>query len=68
MNRRSTYAELNGIQVAHEKHRRFWTELGNVFDAISNEPSIRAVVLASALPKLFCAGIDRRSILRSVNY
>ncbi|TFK89848.1 ClpP/crotonase [Polyporus arcularius HHB13444] len=39
-------------------HEPFWTELGNVFDAISNEPSIRAVVLASALPKLFCAGID----------
>ncbi|KAI0696032.1 ClpP/crotonase [Cerioporus squamosus] len=25
-------------------HEPFWTELGNVFDTISNEPSIRAVV------------------------
>ncbi|KAI0756167.1 ClpP/crotonase [Daedaleopsis nitida] len=36
----------------------FWTELGRTFDAISEDGSIRAVVLASALPKLFSAGID----------
>ncbi|KAI8983164.1 ClpP/crotonase [Trametes punicea] len=36
----------------------FWTELGEVFDRISQEPTVRAVVLASALPKLFSAGID----------
>ncbi|KAI0762292.1 ClpP/crotonase [Fomes fomentarius] len=39
-------------------HEVFWTELGNVFDKIGAEPTIRAVVLASALPKLFSAGID----------
>ncbi|RPD64746.1 ClpP/crotonase [Lentinus tigrinus ALCF2SS1-6] len=47
--------ERNPVNAFHEP---FWVELGNVFDAISNQPSIRAVVLASALPKLFCAGID----------
>ncbi|KAI0353216.1 ClpP/crotonase [Trametes cingulata] len=39
-------------------HEPFWTELGRVFDGLSQEPSVRAVVLASALPKLFSAGID----------
>ena len=37
---------------------RFWTELGKIFDKFGEEPSVRAVVLASALPKLFSAGID----------
>jgi Delta3,5-Delta2,4-dienoyl-CoA isomerase len=37
---------------------RFWTEFGCVFDAISKDPTVRAVVLASALPKIFSAGID----------
>ncbi|KAI0638759.1 ClpP/crotonase [Trametes polyzona] len=39
-------------------HEPFWTELGQVFDKISKEPSVRAVVLTSALPKYFSAGID----------
>ncbi|KAI1787635.1 ClpP/crotonase [Ganoderma leucocontextum] len=39
-------------------HEPFWTELGHVFDKISEEPTIRVVVLASANPKLFSAGID----------
>lgn len=37
---------------------RFWTEYGRVFDNIALLPDVRAVVLASALPKLFSAGID----------
>ena len=39
-------------------HHRFWTELGQAFDKLSQEPDVRAVVLASSLPKLFSAGID----------
>ncbi|PCH33020.1 ClpP/crotonase [Wolfiporia cocos MD-104 SS10] len=38
--------------------QEFWTELGHTFDKIGREPSIRVVVLASALPKAFTAGID----------
>ncbi|KAI0820587.1 ClpP/crotonase [Trametes gibbosa] len=51
------YVELlrNPVNAFNEP---FWTELGNVFDKISEEPSVRVVVLASALPKLFSAGID----------
>lgn len=37
---------------------RFWRELGTVFDRISADPNVRAVVLASALPKMFTAGLD----------
>ncbi|CDO69825.1 hypothetical protein BN946_scf184803.g23 [Trametes cinnabarina] len=44
--------------VALVELSRFWTELGQVFDRFSQEPTVRAVVLASALPKLFSAGID----------
>ncbi|KAI0714677.1 ClpP/crotonase [Earliella scabrosa] len=44
--------------VAFVEFARMWTELGRTFDAISEDGSIRAVVLASALPKLFSAGID----------
>ncbi|KAH9855729.1 ClpP/crotonase [Lenzites betulinus] len=51
------YVELlrNPVNAFNEL---FWTELGQVFDKISQEPSVRAVVLASALPKFFSAGID----------
>ncbi|GJE89223.1 ClpP/crotonase [Phanerochaete sordida] len=39
-------------------HEPFWREFGRVFDDISNDPSVRAVVLASSLPKLFSGGLD----------
>ncbi|KAK7688335.1 hypothetical protein QCA50_008707 [Cerrena zonata] len=36
----------------------FWLEFSDVFDKIAQEPDIRVAVLASALPKMFTAGID----------
>jgi len=39
-------------------NKQFWTEYSRVFDAISREPDVRVVVLASSNPKLFSAGID----------
>ena len=36
----------------------FWKEFGEVFDRISKLPDVRAVVLASAFPKVFSAGLD----------
>ncbi|KAH9931297.1 ClpP/crotonase [Fomitopsis serialis] len=35
-----------------------WTALAQVFNKISLQPTVRVVVLASALPRLFSAGID----------
>jgi hypothetical protein len=37
---------------------RAWTELNTVFDAISADEKVRAVVLASSNPKMFTAGLD----------
>ncbi|KAH9920527.1 ClpP/crotonase [Epithele typhae] len=39
-------------------HEPFWVEMGKIFDKLGEEPTVRAVVLASAIPKLFSAGID----------
>ncbi|KAI0791879.1 ClpP/crotonase-like domain-containing protein [Abortiporus biennis] len=39
-------------------HKPFWFEYRRVFEDISREPDVRVVVLASAFPKLFSAGID----------
>ncbi|KAG8708055.1 hypothetical protein FRC08_000133 [Ceratobasidium sp. 394] len=36
----------------------FWEELGATFDKISRDGSVRAVVLASSLDKIFTAGLD----------
>ena len=46
------------ISLSLKSLPRFWTELGNVFDKLGEEPAVRVVVLASALDKLFSAGID----------
>ena len=46
------------INLSLRSPPRFWTELGNVFDKLGEEPAVRVVVLASALDKLFSAGID----------
>ncbi len=54
------------ILISHHYYRKplntfsteFWEEFGLVFDKISLEPDVRAVILASALPKLFSAGIE----------
>lgn len=37
----------------------FWRELGSVFRSIAKDGGVRVVVLASTLPKLFTAGLDR---------
>ena len=38
---------------------RFWREYGAAFDLISEDNSVRVVVLSSALEKTFSAGVDR---------
>ncbi|KAL6305690.1 ClpP/crotonase [Sparassis latifolia] len=40
----------------------FWQEYGRVFDAISQEHDVRVVVLTSANPKFFSAGLDLKSL------
>lgn len=36
----------------------FWRELGETFVRLSRSPSVRCVVLASQLDKVFTAGLD----------
>ncbi|TDL22425.1 ClpP/crotonase, partial [Rickenella mellea] len=35
-----------------------WTQFGEVFDKISEDGTVRAVVLASSIPRFFTAGLD----------
>ncbi|TFK98252.1 enoyl-CoA hydratase/isomerase [Pterulicium gracile] len=47
------------IQMARVLASRFWKAYGALFDAIPNShPHIRAVILSSALPKIWTAGLD----------
>lgn len=39
-------------------NQAFWQELKKVFESLSKDGDVRAIVLASALPKLFTAGLD----------
>ncbi|KAI5118346.1 hypothetical protein M0805_009149 [Coniferiporia weirii] len=56
----STHVTLVELQrdPVNAFNETFWTELGQVFDAISEDGDVRAVVLASAIPKFFTAGLD----------
>ncbi|KAJ8595362.1 Delta2-dienoyl-CoA-isomerase [Rhizopogon salebrosus TDB-379] len=40
----------------------FWKEYGRTFDALSTHPDVRVVVLSSAFPKIFSAGLDFESL------
>lgn len=39
-------------------HTPHWQELGQTFRQISDDPDVHCVILASALPKIFTAGLD----------
>ncbi|KAH9021652.1 ClpP/crotonase-like domain-containing protein [Lactarius deliciosus] len=41
----------------------YWLEYGTVFDRISEDPTVRVVVLSSALEKVFSAGLDLSNLL-----
>ncbi|OCH89809.1 ClpP/crotonase [Obba rivulosa] len=49
-------------------HDPFWKEYGRVFDDLSLEPDVRVIVVASALPKLFTAGIDFTALGSMANF
>ncbi|KAG1864485.1 ClpP/crotonase-like domain-containing protein [Suillus tomentosus] len=55
--------ELNR-QPVNAFNTEFWKEYGRTFDALSTHPDdIRAVVLSSAFPKVFSAGIDFQGLI-----
>ncbi|KAG2338724.1 ClpP/crotonase [Suillus weaverae] len=56
--------ELNR-QPVNAFSTEFWKEYGCTFDALSKHPDdIRAVVLSSALPTVFTAGIDFQGLMK----
>lgn len=56
--------ELNR-QPVNAFSAEFWKEYGCTFDALARHPDdIRAVVLSSALPKVFTAGIDFQGLMK----
>ncbi|KAG1727017.1 Delta2-dienoyl-CoA-isomerase [Suillus lakei] len=56
--------ELNR-QPVNAFSTEFWKEFGCTFDALSRHPDdIRAVVLSSAFPKVFTAGIDFQGLMK----
>jgi hypothetical protein len=40
-------------------HTRYWLEYGAAFERIAEDPTVRVVVVSSALEKAFSAGVDR---------
>ncbi|CCL99973.1 uncharacterized protein FIBRA_01998 [Fibroporia radiculosa] len=63
--------ELSQRDVSQPRNafvEEFWTEFGHVFDKISGEPYVRVVVLASAIPKHFSAGIDLGALAKLNTY
>ncbi|KAG2052241.1 ClpP/crotonase [Suillus hirtellus] len=55
--------ELNR-QPVNAFNTEFWKEYGRTFDALSTHPDdIRVVVLSSAFPKVFSAGIDFQELI-----
>ena len=52
----------NGVLASYTLIGRFWSEYGRVFDKISLERDVRVVVLTSALPNMFSAGLDSEFI------
>ncbi|KAI0033621.1 ClpP/crotonase-like domain-containing protein [Vararia minispora EC-137] len=53
--------------VMHVELNRYWREFEAAFSRISLDSTVRAIVLSSALPKLFCGGVDL-SFLQSLNH
>ncbi|KAH7098313.1 ClpP/crotonase [Auriculariales sp. MPI-PUGE-AT-0066] len=56
------HLELNRTPV-NAFNPEFWREYGNALDRISVDADVRVVVVSSALPKLFSAGIDLYALM-----
>ncbi|KAI5291607.1 hypothetical protein KEM52_000117 [Ascosphaera acerosa] len=59
------HVEINRPKALNAFHEAMWLELRQVFNALSNEPSIRAIVLSGAGPKAFSSGLDVKAASES---
>ncbi|KAH9960036.1 ClpP/crotonase [Lactifluus volemus] len=61
------HVELNRPPV-NAFNTALWREYGAVFDSIANDPTVRVVVLSSAVTKAFSAGVDLSELLALPQY
>ncbi|KAI9826676.1 MAG: hypothetical protein M1819_007310 [Sarea resinae] len=52
------HVEINRPQKLNAFDEPMWLELRTIFDRLSQDPNVRAVVLSGAGPKAFTAGLD----------
>ncbi|KAL0273584.1 UNVERIFIED_CONTAM: hypothetical protein PYX00_006221 [Menopon gallinae] len=52
------HVQLNRPTKLNAINRTMWEEIGQCFNALSNNPDCRVIVLSGAGDKVFCAGID----------
>lgn len=52
------HVEINRPQKLNAFHEEMWIELGEIFDKLSHDPDVRAVVLSGAGDRAFTAGLD----------
>ena len=53
-----THVEINRPAKLNSWYEPMWIELGQIFDKLSEDPDVRAVVLSGAGEKAFSAGLD----------
>ncbi|PKS07649.1 hypothetical protein jhhlp_006255 [Lomentospora prolificans] len=52
------HVEINQPHKLNAFHRDMWLEFGDIFDKLSHDPDVRAVVLSGSGDKAFTAGLD----------
>lgn len=52
------HVEINRPQKLNAFIEAMWLELGNVFDKLSHDPEVRAVVFSGAGDRAFTSGLD----------
>ncbi|CCX07040.1 enoyl-CoA hydratase/isomerase family protein [Pyronema domesticum] len=55
------HVEINRPQKLNAFNRAMWLEYGTLFNLLSVDPNIRAIVLSGSGPRAFCSGLDLMS-------
>lgn len=53
-----THVEINRPAKLNAWYEPMWIELGQIFDKLSEDPDVRAIVLSGAGEKAFSSGLD----------
>lgn len=52
------HVEINRPQKLNAFYEEMWVEIGKIFDQLSYDPNVRAIVLTGAGDRAFTAGLD----------